>query len=74
MELVRRELANLPQRQAEAFWLSCVEEMTYEEVGRQLGIDASTVGVLIHRARLHLRKVLTDFRVADPRDGGNRHG
>jgi RNA polymerase sigma-70 factor (ECF subfamily) len=67
VELVRCELANLPQRQAEAFWLSCVEEMTYEEVGRQLGIDASTVGVLIHRARLHLRKVLTDFRVADPR-------
>jgi RNA polymerase sigma factor (sigma-70 family) len=65
-ELVRHELTKLPQRQAEAFWLACIEEMTYEEVGRQLGIDTSTVGVLIHRARRRLREALTD-------NGGHRH-
>ena len=65
VELVRQELTRLPQRQAEAFWLNCVEEMTYEDVGRQLGIDTSTVGVLIHRARLRLRAVLADFKAGD---------
>jgi RNA polymerase sigma-70 factor (ECF subfamily) len=74
LELVRHELTNLPQRQAEAFWLHCVEDMTYEEVGRQLGIDTSTVGVLIHRAKLRLRTVLMDSKAADPEKGGHRHG
>jgi RNA polymerase sigma-70 factor, ECF subfamily len=61
-ELLRRELTKLPQRQAEAFWLACIEEMTYEEVGQQLGIETSTVGVLIHRARRRLRQVLTALK------------
>jgi RNA polymerase sigma factor (sigma-70 family) len=63
---VRCELTKLPQRQAEAFWLHCVEEMTYEEVGRQLGVETSTVGVLIHRAKLRLRKVLAAVEVDNP--------
>ncbi len=74
VELVRLELTNLPQRQAEAFWLNCVEQMTYEEVGGQLGIDTSTVGVLIHRARLRLRTVLKDFVTEDRNAGGKHHG
>ncbi len=73
-ELVRRELTKLPQRQAEAFWLACIEEMTYEEVGRQLGIDTSTVGVLIHRARRRLREALPVLKAGDAKDGGHRHG
>ena len=72
--LLRHELTKLPQRQAEAFWLACVEEMTYEEVGRQLDINASTVGGLVHRARQRLRKVLTTLKVRDPGEGGHRHG
>ena len=71
---VRLELTKLPQRQAEAFWLACVEEMTYEEVGRQLGIDPSTIGVLIHRARRRLRMALTALNAGNPKDGGHRHG
>jgi len=71
---VRHELTKLPRRQAEAFWLACVEEMTYEEVGRQLGIDTSTVGVLIHRARRRLREALTALKTGDPSKGGHRHG
>jgi RNA polymerase sigma factor (sigma-70 family) len=74
VERVRQELTHLPQRQAEAFWLACVEEMTYEEVARQLGIDPSTVGVLIHRARRRLRTALTTLKAGSPRDGGHRHG
>ena len=74
VELVRNELTNLPQRQAEAFWLNCVEEMSYEDVGRQLGIDTSTIGVLIHRARMRLRTVLTALKAGEPGEGDNRHG
>jgi RNA polymerase sigma-70 factor, ECF subfamily len=74
VELVRRELVELPERQAEAFWLHCIEGMTYEEVGQQLGIDTSTVGGLIHRAKLRLRKMLTNLMPGNPRSGGNRHG
>jgi DNA-directed RNA polymerase specialized sigma24 family protein len=48
--------------------------MTYEEVGRQLGIDTSTVGVLIHRAKLRLRTVLMDLKATDPEKGGHRRG
>lgn len=73
VELVRHELVKLPERQAQAFWLHCIEEMTYEEIGRQLRIDTSTVGVLIHRARWRLRSVLADLMASDPRDRGNRH-
>ena len=72
-ERVRHELTKLPQRQAEAFWLACVEEMTYEDVGRQLGIDTSTVGVLIHRARRRLREALAALNAGDPSEGGNRN-
>jgi RNA polymerase sigma-70 factor, ECF subfamily len=74
LELVRHELTKLPPRQAEAFWLACVEEMTYEEVGQQLGVDASTVGGLIHRARRRLRKVLTSPKAGSSRDGDPGHG
>lgn len=74
VEVVRSELVKLPERQAEAFWLCSIEEMTYEEVGRQLSIDPSTVGVLVHRARLHLRKVLTDHRPTGRPIGDKRHG
>ncbi len=74
VELVRHELVKLPSRQAEAFWLNGIEGMSYEEVGRQLGVDISTVGVLIHRARLRLRKALANLKTGQRQDGGKRHG
>ena len=58
VERVRSEMANMPDRQAEAFWLVCVEERTYEEVAQQMGVQRNAVGVLVHRARQHLRSRL----------------
>jgi RNA polymerase sigma factor (sigma-70 family) len=72
-ERVRHELTKLPERQAEAFWLSCIEDVSYEEIGKQLGADTSTVGVLIHRAKLRLRKMLTALEVGSPKAGGHCH-
>ena len=46
---------------ARLFWLRCIEQLSYAEIGQQLKLDANTVGVLVHRARMHLRQVLADL-------------
>jgi RNA polymerase sigma-70 factor (ECF subfamily) len=61
VERVRHELARLPQPQGEAFWLRCIEQMSYAEIGAQLGVDSNAVGVLVHRARQKLRQILSDL-------------
>ncbi|HVC95963.1 MAG TPA: sigma-70 family RNA polymerase sigma factor [Pirellulales bacterium] len=61
VERVRLETARLPKRQAEAFWLCCVEEMSYHEAAKQMNTDANCIGVLIHRARSRLRELLADL-------------
>jgi RNA polymerase sigma-70 factor (ECF subfamily) len=63
VERVRKELACLPEQQAEAFWLVCVENRAYEEVARLMGVPRSTVGVLVHRARQHMRTRLSSFHI-----------
>jgi RNA polymerase sigma factor (sigma-70 family) len=60
-ERVRYEVARLPAQQGEAFWLRCIEQLSYAEIGRQMELDANTVGVLVHRARKQLRQVLADL-------------
>ena len=47
-ELVDRvglELTRLPERQAEAFWLCCVEEMSYAEAAHQMGTEVMVSSV-----------------------------
>jgi RNA polymerase sigma-70 factor (ECF subfamily) len=61
---LKRELILLPPQQAEAFWLLSVEQMSYREIGEQLGVDANHVGVLVHRARQQLRETLADLNPA----------
>jgi RNA polymerase sigma-70 factor (ECF subfamily) len=60
-ERVRNEVARLPTQQGEAFWLRCIEQLSYAEIGQQLELDSNTVGVLVHRARMRLRQVLADL-------------
>jgi RNA polymerase sigma-70 factor, ECF subfamily len=55
---LRLALARIPPRQAEAFCLHCVEDCSYQEIAQSLRISIDAVGVLIHRARQHLRKFL----------------
>ena len=59
---LRRELAALPDQQAEAFWMRFIEEMSYAEIASQMGIDSNFVGVLIHRARHRVRSALSDLQ------------
>jgi RNA polymerase sigma factor (sigma-70 family) len=61
VEQVRRAILRLPDRQGEAFWLHCVEQLTYAEIAEQLATDINAVGILVHRARARLRKLLAEL-------------
>ena len=58
LDEIRGMLAGLPEKQAEVFWLSCVEGMPHREICDQLQISAGEVRVLLHRARARLRSAL----------------
>jgi RNA polymerase sigma-70 factor (ECF subfamily) len=55
---LREALARLPPQQAEVFCLHCLEGESYEEIARYLAVSTNAVGVLLHRARQRLRKLL----------------
>ena len=57
---LRVALSQLSQEQAAAFCLCALEGWTYAEAAEHLKAPASTVGVLVHRARQHLRELLKD--------------
>ena len=57
-ERLRLALAALPDGQAEVFALRYVSDLKYREIARLLGLNTSAVGVLLHRARLGLQKLL----------------
>ncbi|OHB59287.1 MAG: hypothetical protein A2167_05650 [Planctomycetes bacterium RBG_13_46_10] len=54
-EGLREALAQLPQQEAQVFCLRYLNNMSYRQIARQLGIKNSTAGVLLHRARTKLR-------------------
>ena len=53
---LRQALTRLPAKQADAFYLHCVEGWSYREVGEHLDATVDHVGVLISRARAQLRE------------------
>ena len=59
-DAVTRALATLTPRQRAAIVLTDLLEMTSEEAARSLGVRASTVRVLVARARATLRETLGD--------------
>lgn len=63
---VRSLLAGMPDKQAEVFWLSCIEGLPHAEIGARLQIREGAVRVLLHRARTRLRVAL------EPRLPGSR--
>ncbi len=65
MERVRRCLAEMPEQQAQVFWLCCVEGRSHEEVGQRLDITAGAARVVLHRARTHLREALKEREAAE---------
>ena len=53
---LRLEVAALPEQMGEAFWLHCIEQTPYEQVGELLSIDTGHARVLVHRARARLKE------------------
>jgi len=63
LDRVRAEMAALPDKQAEVFWLSCIEEMPQREISERMEIPFAEIRVLLHRARCQLRAVFEPERV-----------
>lgn len=55
---LRNALSFLPEQQAEVFWLSAIEELSYDEIAQRLSLTVDHVGVLLHRGRARLRETL----------------
>lgn len=59
--VVRQALGDLPLRERTLVSLRYEAEMSYEEIGRAVGLQANHVGVLIHRAKARLRSALAEL-------------
>ena len=59
-EKLRQAVGRLPAQEAEVFCLRYLNDMSYRQIAKQLGIKANAAGVLLHRARLKLREVLVN--------------
>lgn len=57
-ENLRRQVAALPDKQAEVFWLNCIEGFSVEEVSQLVAITPNETRVLVHRARTSLAAAL----------------
>jgi RNA polymerase sigma-70 factor (ECF subfamily) len=62
LDRVRQGLAELPAKQAEVFWLSCVEGLSHQQIADRLQVAPGQVRVLLHRARAGLRALLEPTR------------
>lgn len=57
-QALRKCLRGLPPRQADVFTLREIDDMAGHDICKQLGISASNLWVLLHRARLHLMRCM----------------
>ncbi len=58
-EAVRAANARLPERQREVLALRELEQLSYDEIGAIVGLNANAVAQLISRARIKLRDLLS---------------
>jgi RNA polymerase sigma-70 factor (ECF subfamily) len=63
MNRVRCGMAELPEKQAEVFWLSCLEGLSNHQIAARMQIPPGEVRVLLHRARTRLGAILNLNRV-----------
>ncbi len=57
-ERLRSAVAQLPQNQAEVFWLFCREGWSYREIADEMDVSQDLVGMWLARARRRLRDLL----------------
>lgn len=56
--LLRQAISALPRRESMVISLRHFDEFTYDQISTHLGISTGSVGVILHRARKHLRDIL----------------
>jgi RNA polymerase sigma-70 factor, ECF subfamily len=59
-ERLREAMAQLPQRQAEVFYLNALCGWSHREISERMQMTENAVGVTIFRARQRLRELLSD--------------
>ena len=69
---LRAALATLPPKQAEVVCLRCLNGLSYREIARELDVNSSAVGRLLHRARARLGELLAP--VVAHETGRSGHG
>jgi RNA polymerase sigma-70 factor (ECF subfamily) len=57
---VRRAIEALPPDYRDAIVLRYMEDLTYDEIARHLGVPVSTVETRLHRAKKQLRRLLQE--------------
>mgnify|MGYP005852142321 CR=1 FL=1 len=57
---LREALVQLPPQQAEAFSRRFFDDLSYDQIAAGMGISPNAAGVLIHRARTRLAKLLQE--------------
>jgi len=57
-ERLRKALAKLPPQEAQVFCLRYLNDMSYRQIAKELGIQTNAAGVLLHRAKTKLRDFL----------------
>jgi len=67
IDILYRCISKLPDRLAEIFMLREFEELSTEQICRQLDITESNSWVMLHRARLQLRGCLEVDWLSDPK-------
>ncbi|HAK88363.1 MAG: hypothetical protein A2077_06865 [Nitrospirae bacterium GWC2_46_6] len=57
-DILRKAIANLPEKQRTALLLQKYEDFSYDEISRIMGCSVSAIESLIQRARQNLKKAL----------------
>ena len=48
----------MPPQEAEMFCLRCLNDLSYRQIAKLMGMKRSTVGVTLHRTKQRLREIL----------------
>ncbi|MHC4529392.1 MAG: RNA polymerase sigma factor, partial [Planctomycetota bacterium] len=55
---LREALGRLPEQEAEVVCLRYLNDMSYRQIGKAMGLKTGTAGVLLHRAKTKLQDIL----------------
>lgn len=64
---LRQAIGQLPPQEAKVFCLRYFNDLSYQEIARELGIKTGAAGVLLHRAKSKLRQLLEPVETEETR-------